>query len=192
MNLKSAHVEYIMSTKQEDFNRLYQLLASLSNKQQSLSEHGLISMISLNDIVSPSATSDSMPLPAPIQDILDGKKEAVEKPTYHCEACLKTYLVRATFEAHIESSLACKQWKELPPDQKKVKPRKALHELLCDWLEEAIGYPESTQCKFCKSTFASRGNHHKHYQMAVACNRLAYLEFQRIISSLNKPEDQLV
>ena len=129
-----------MDPKQEEFNRLYQLLSNLSAKQQVCSTNGIVPMISLNDIISPSANPTTPPclpassysIPSSVQDILDGKNEVVkdtskdvtDRPFYQCVACLKTYAVQSSFDMHVETSIACKRWKELPPDQQTNKPHK--------------------------------------------------------------------
>jgi hypothetical protein len=218
------------SSKQDEYNRLYQLLSSLSTKNQSLLSHGVVPMISLDALLSSTVPTDPIiaqeqplvqplvpplapplvqplvqplvpplapplvqplvpPLAPPlVQPSISPKKEIpdlIRKDSYECNACLKQFTVKETYEIHVATSLSCKKWNELSPSEKENNPPKAIHEMADDWLDLAIGVPDRIQCKFCKMTFVNRGNHHKHYKVAAACNRLAFLEFKKVIANLN-------
>jgi hypothetical protein len=203
------------SSKQDEYNKLYQLLSSLSTKNQSLLSHGVVPMISLDALLSstdpiiapvvplikPLEQSLAQPLEQPlvkpleqslvkplVKPSISPKKEIpdlIRKDSYECNACLKQFTVKDTYEIHVATSLSCKKWNELSPSEKENNPPKAIHEMADDWLDLAIGVPDRIQCKFCKMTFVNRGNHHKHYKVAAACNRLAFLEFKKVIANLN-------
>jgi hypothetical protein len=111
--------------------------------------------------------------------------EKKKKITYQCEACLKSFAARDTYDSHVTQSIACRQWKALSKEEKQHPIDRPINELINDLLQQAIGTSEPFQCRYCNMTFVSRGNHHKHLQVAVACNRLAYLTFMRTIADLN-------
>ncbi len=53
-------------------------------------------------------------------------------------------------------------------------------------LQKAIsGDSEKPYCKHCECEFANTGNLHKHYKNAVACNKLAHAEFQKLFVSIS-------
>jgi hypothetical protein len=111
--------------------------------------------------------------------------EKKKKITYQCEACLKSFAARDTYDSHVTQSIACQQWKALSKEEKQHPIDRPINELINELLQQAIGTSEPFQCRYCNMTFVSRGNHHKHLQVAVACNRLAYLTFMRTIGNLN-------
>ena len=111
--------------------------------------------------------------------------EKKKKITYQCEACLKSFAARDTYDSHVSQSIACQQWKSLSKEEKQHPIDQPINELVHDLLQQAIGTSDPFQCRYCNMTFVSRGNHNKHLQVAVACNRLAYLTFMRTIANLN-------
>jgi hypothetical protein len=130
--------------------------------------------------------SDSYPYPeftiiSTYQELHEKKK----KITYQCEACLKSFAARDTYDSHVTQSIACRQWKALSKEEKQHPIDRPINELINELLQQAIGTSDPFQCRYCNMTFVSRGNHHKHLQVAVACNRLAYLTFMRTIANLN-------
>jgi len=111
--------------------------------------------------------------------------EKKKKITYQCEACLKSFAAKDTYDSHVTQSVACQQWKALSNEEKQHPINRPINELINELLQQAIGTSDPFQCRYCNMTFVSRGNHHKHLQVAVACNRLAYLTFMRTIANLN-------
>ena len=257
INLKSSIVYHSMDpSKQEEYNKLYQLLSSLSTKSKtdepdapppfkqpviSLQNCTSVSRLppeflprrsvpevipekkeempveplppsalppsalppsalppSAQEILPPSALPPIKPLilPAftyPEFTIISTYQELHEKKkkiTYQCEACLKSFAARNTYDSHVTQSIACQQWKALSKEEKQVPVEKPVYELVNEWLQQAMGTVEPFQCRYCHLTFVSRGNHHKHLQVAVVCNRLAYLTFMRTIENLNIPRKE--
>jgi hypothetical protein len=97
-----------------------------------------------------------------------------------CEACCKTFCNSSSFIRHKRLSEACKKWYALPEEQQPPLATMPIHEMVNELLERAITGVNPLTCKFCSTTFYNRGNHHKHYQSAQTCNRMAYAEFKRI------------
>jgi hypothetical protein len=136
----------------------------------------------------------SNPYPYPEFTIVSTYQELHEKKkiTYQCEACLKSFAARDTYDSHVTQSVACRQWKALSKEEKQHPIDRPINELINELLQQAIGTSDPFQCRYCNMTFVSRGNHHKHLQVAIACNRLAYLTFMRTITNLNtQNKDQL-
>ena len=104
------------------------------------------------------------------------------KNDLQCEACCKTFCTSSTFLRHKRTSEACKAWYALPEEQQPPIVTTPIHEMVNIWLERAITGEQPLTCKFCSTTFYNRGNHHKHYQSAQTCNRMAYAEFKRIVA----------
>ena len=238
-------------SKQEEYDRLYRLLTSLSTKSTtaapikqpviSLQHCTMVSRLPPEFLprprtvepvevplstdeeisvapLSPSALSitplpPSIPSPELAQETLPSTKgeilanpypeftivstyqelhEKKKKITYQCEACLKSFAARDTYDSHVTQSIACQQWKALSNEEKQHPIDRPINELINELLQQAIGTSDPFQCRYCNMTFVSRGNHHKHLQVAVACNRLAYLTFMRTIANLNtQHKDQL-
>jgi hypothetical protein len=222
-------------SKQEEYDRLYRLLSSLSTKSISdaappvkqpvisLQHCTTVSRLppeflprrSAPEVISeeiPAAPlselhQDDTPLPTsalpdtpPVKQlilpaftypeftILSTYQELHEKKkkiTYQCEACLKSFAARDTYDSHTNQSIACQQWKALSKEEKQHPIDRPVYELINELLQQAIGTSDPFQCRYCNMTFVSRGNHHKHLQVAIACNRLAHLTFMRTIANLN-------
>ena len=102
------------------------------------------------------------------------------KNLLQCEACCKSFCNSSSFIRHKRISKACKIWYALPEDQQPPLLNVPIHEMVNELLERAITGDKPFTCKFCSITFYNRGNHHKHYQSAQTCNRMAYAEFKRI------------
>ena len=224
-------------SKQEEYDRLYRLLTSLSTKSVpdapikqpviSLQHCTTVSRLPPEFLPKPRAlepvnvplsthediSADPMPLPAapfptpslpaaplppltltdspftyPEFTILSTYQELHEKKkkiTYQCESCLKSFAAKDTYVTHVSQSIACQQWKALSKEEKQHPMDRPINELVHELLQQAIGTSDPFQCRYCNMTFVSRGNHNKHLQVAVACNRLAYRTFMRTITNLN-------
>jgi len=217
-------------SKQEEYDRLYQLLSSLSTKSTteaplkqpviSLQHCTTVSRLPPEFLPRPRTlepveeTPPFLALQEPAQDALampsamtlsacthpeftiistyQELHEKKKKITYQCEACLKSFAAKDTYTTHVSQSVACQQWKALTKEEKQHPIDRPINELVHELLQQAIGTSDPFQCRYCNMTFVSRGNHNKHLQVAVACNRLAYLTFMRTIANLNPPhKDQL-
>jgi hypothetical protein len=116
-------------------------------------------------------------------------KMFASKDVIRCNSCLKTFTVIGSLRRHYERSEACLGLKKLSklnnfiPETTAAIP-KPIHLFIDDILEKAIRNNDKLECKYCKLTFSSRGNHHKHYAFAVSCNKLAFLEFKRLINEI--------
>ena len=238
INLKSSIVYYNMDpSKQEEYDRLYHLLSSLSTKSTteaplkqpviSLQNCTSVSRLppeflpkprTLEPLKLPLSTYDEIPtdpLPPSVPSVLpelaketspsvkpltlsaftypeftilstyQELHEKKKKIAYQCEACLKSFAAKDTYDSHVTQSIACKQWKALSKEEKQHPIDRPINELIHELLQQAIGTSEPFQCRYCNMTFVSRGNHNKHLQVAVACNRLASLTFMQSIKDLN-------
>lgn len=105
------------------------------------------------------------------------KKKANE---LQCEACCKTFCNQSSIIRHKRLSEACKKWYSLPEEEQAPVVETPIHEWVDELLERAITGDKPLTCKFCSTSFYNRGNHHKHFQSALACNRMAHAEFKRI------------
>jgi hypothetical protein len=109
-----------------------------------------------------------------------------EDPAITCEACHKVFSSTLNRCRHMITSDACKKWLALPETDKNRPLMPPIHELVDTWLHDAISRPSDNLCQFCTTIFSNKGNLHKHYQTSTVCNRLAYLSFMKLMSSLNK------
>ena len=63
-----------------------------------------------------------------------------------------------------------------------LKLTKGIHLIVNDLLEKAITN-NKLECKFCKYTFSTTGNLHKHFNTSTLCNSMAYDEFKIIVNN---------
>jgi hypothetical protein len=103
------------------------------------------------------------------------------KEILQCKACCKTFSTKGCFTRHQQTSSICQSWLSLPAEQQHPVVEIPIHVKVNEYLEQAIT-GEPLQCRFCLVTFLNRGNHHKHYQTSLPCNRMAYVEFKRIVT----------
>ena len=103
------------------------------------------------------------------------------KEILQCKACCKTFSTKGCFTRHQQTSSICQSWLSLPAEQQYPVVEIPIHVKVNEYLEQAIT-GEPLQCRFCLARFLNRGNHHKHYQTSLPCNRMAYVEFKRLVA----------
>jgi len=116
-------------------------------------------------------------------EVIKPKIEEKSQDEFKCEACMKTFSTKSSLKRHIERFKVCKDWVK-NPNQIDTQLTSGLHNIIDDILTEAIGDNNKLECKFCKTTFITKGNHHKHYNTSTVCNRLAFIDFKKLINSL--------
>jgi hypothetical protein len=109
------------------------------------------------------------------------KLEPKMKEILQCKACCKTFSTKGCFTRHQQTSSICQSWLSLPAEQQYPVVEIPIHMKVNEYLEQAIT-GEPLQCRFCLARFLNRGNHHKHYQTSLPCNRMAYVEFKRVVA----------
>ena len=110
-------------------------------------------------------------------------KKELPPEEHKCAACTKTFATKSSLKRHLERYTVCKNWIELP-QKTETKLTTGLHHIIDDMLEKSIGENGEPECKFCKTKFITKGNHHKHFNTSTVCNRLAFLEFKQLINNL--------
>jgi uncharacterized CHY-type Zn-finger protein len=115
------------------------------------------------------------PPPPPTQPKLE--------PEIKCAACVKTFATDSSLKRHHKRNPVCLNWITRSDKTETKHLIRGIHLLVNDILEKAISINE-LQCKFCKSTFTNTGNHHKHFNTATVCNRLAFQEFKKLFNNL--------
>jgi hypothetical protein len=109
-------------------------------------------------------------------------KELGRKRIIKCKGCEKSFNTRFQLDKHINSSKPCETVIKLLKDDvilNRIKrlPNIELNRYVENLVETIITGNSPQRCKYCNIQFSSTGNHHKHYTSAIACNRLAYLDF---------------
>jgi len=99
-----------------------------------------------------------------------------------CTACHKIFSTKGSLIRHRQTTTVCQKWLALPEDQQLPMIDKPIHMISDDYLKQATTGDKPFQCRFCSITFTNRGNHNKHYQSALICNRMAYIEYKRLVS----------
>lgn len=112
-------------------------------------------------------------------------EEVIKIDKQICKACDRIYQSQSCLDAHLDFSEVCRKWYTLLSNHvDQIELSSPIHLLVDNWLSSVITGDKPHKCKYCNSTFVSRGNHHKHYYTANACNRLAYYEFKKLIQSI--------
>lgn len=170
-----------------EFDKLYAQLSSLSRRKEE-------PVVQVEPSVEPSVapnefeevyaqimriiTMKSQMQPVPVKPV---KLVPKVKEMLQCKACCKTFSTKGCFTRHQQTSSICQSWLSLPVEQQYPVVETPIHVKVNEYLEQAIT-GEPLQCRFCLATFLNRGNHHKHYQTSLPCNRMAYAEFKRIVA----------
>jgi len=134
--------------------------------------------INLEEVFGTKAKGESIQLSKPF--ILTQEEPPEE---FRCEACMKTFATKSSLTRHHNRFTVCKDWISLPQKPESTKLTKGIHLIVDEILDRAIGDKE-LECKFCKTTFINKGNHHKHYNYSTVCNRMAYQEFKKLFNEL--------
>lgn len=109
--------------------------------------------------------------------------EIKDSEVFKCGACMKMFSTKGSLKRHQDRFTVCKEWIELPQKIEINKLTKGIHLIIDELLEKSISDGD-LECKFCKAKFTTKGNHHKHFNSATVCNRMAYQEFKRLFENL--------
>lgn len=110
-------------------------------------------------------------------------KELKKPIEIKCDACLKIFTCNSSLKRHHLKNNACSTWLDLPEKCNNI-PKKGLHLILDDLLKKSTSVDGKLECKYCHSTFTNTGNHHKHFNVSIVCNRLAHHAFKEYCNSL--------
>uniref|UniRef100_A0A6C0DF53 C2H2-type domain-containing protein n=1 Tax=viral metagenome TaxID=1070528 RepID=A0A6C0DF53_9ZZZZ len=125
------------------------------------------------------------PIIGDIDDLMDNPMDAKKRAkAFECSGCFKRYRTKADLETHYGMTEMCKRWMALPNHEEYGTPALPIHMFLDKLLTQSITGDKPLQCRFCKTTFVNRGNHHKHFYNAYVCNRLAFAECKQLLQTL--------
>jgi len=185
-----------VDTKSDEFKRLYERLAKMSSKtlkkKQPFKDQEEVApveepLVEVTQEVSQEALKEaSQEALKEEEPVFLGPFTTIPSPNtqYECEACHAVFSVKRKFLAHKDRHHECRTWLALPSESKYESVTTAIHAFLDECLKKALTGKQPLQCKFCGLTFVSRSNHHKHYHSSLPCNRMAYLEFKKLICEL--------
>ena len=210
--MPSAPTIKIIPTQEEkekekaEFDKLYAQLAALSSRKEIVVPASIAPPVSSTPIVAPASLISASPAPIYQEPsefneiyaqivrmiavksqlephvLLSSKPKKKPVNTLQCEACCKTFCNSSSIIRHKRLSEACRKWYALPEEKQVPVVDTPIHEWVSELLERAITGDKPLTCKFCSISFYNRGNHHKHFQSALACNRMAHAEFKRIVA----------
>jgi len=120
----------------------------------------------------------------PIQSDLDKEPPILEKEGMQCKSCLLSVPSEGALIVHYDRSPLCRKWAFLPDEMQEPVPVKTVYQVAMEYVRQSITADKELTCKFCKNSFMSLEQHHAHYQTTVICNRMAHLEFKRILKSI--------
>jgi len=102
---------------------------------------------------------------------------------FQCKICLKSFALESRYVEHFEKSDVCKRMVMSANQEKFPILNRPIHMLVHDWLDRVITGEKELQCRYCGVSFINKGNHHKHFYTAFACNLAAYHEFKKLVAS---------
>lgn len=104
-----------------------------------------------------------------------------KKGVFQCKICLKSFPLESRYVEHFEKSEVCKKMIISANQEKFPILNRPIHMLVHDWLDKVITGEKDLECRYCHGTFINKGNHHKHFYTAFACNLAAYHEFKKLV-----------
>jgi len=120
----------------------------------------------------------------PTHSDLDKEPPILEKEGMQCKSCLLSVPSEGALIVHYDRSPLCRKWAFLPDEMQEPVPVKTVYQVAMEYVRQSITADKELTCKFCKNSFTSLEQHHAHYQTTVICNRMAHLEFKRILKSI--------
>ena len=198
-------------SKTDEFNTLYNLLANLSAKKvkpitaPNAAPNAAANAIPIeiqNTIENPIENTDTVDNEVidnivpfikqkrtytrrkPTHSDLDKEPPILEKEGMQCKSCLLSVPSEGALIVHYDKSPLCRKWAFLPDEMQEPVPVKTVYQLAMEYVRQSITADKELTCKFCKNSFTSLEQHHTHYQTTVICNRMAHLEFKRILKNM--------
>jgi hypothetical protein len=110
------------------------------------------------------------------------KKLKPKKEVFKCTACGKVVTAKSSLVRHHLRFPVCKKWIE----ENKVHSQidKGVHLLIVDIFEKVSSKDNNLECKFCNTSFVSRSNLNKHFNVSSVCNQLCFQEFKKAINEI--------
>jgi hypothetical protein len=198
-------------SKTDEFNALYNLLANLSAKKvkpitaantAATTATNALPIEIQNTIENPIENTDTVDNEVidnivpfikqkrtytrrkPTHSDLDKEPPILEKEGMQCKSCLLSVPSEGALIVHYDKSPLCRKWAFLPDEMQEPVPVKTVYQLAMEYVRQSITADKELTCKFCKNSFMSLEQHHAHYQTTVICNRMAHLEFKRILKNM--------
>jgi hypothetical protein len=112
-------------------------------------------------------------------------KEPKEPVEIKCKACKKTFTAESSLRRHYKRYPVCLDFMALPESvANNTKMDRGLHYILDELLSKSVCLNGEKECRWCKTTFTTIGNLHKHLNNSKVCNKMAIQEFKKLFLSL--------
>jgi hypothetical protein len=111
-------------------------------------------------------------------------KEPKEPVEIKCKACKKTFTAESSLRRHYKRFQVCLDFMALPESAVNNKIDRGLHYILDELLSKSVSLNGEKECRWCKTTFTTIGNLHKHLNTSKVCNKMAIQEFKKLFLSL--------
>jgi altronate dehydratase len=116
-----------------------------------------------------------------VKEVEEEKEEVKPVQEFKCGTCMKNFATKSSLTRHHIRFPVCKEWIKLSYTNT-PELTNGVHLVIDDILDMAICNDGRRECKFCKTKFITKGNHHKHYNTAIACNKMAFQAFKKLIN----------
>jgi len=130
----------------------------------------------LQPIVHPIEMPKSMKVPLP--------KTPLHSNSIICKSCLTSFSKNTDYLLHLNTSDICMKILIEPVHyQPRHELTRPLHIIMYEWLSSALtDGKDLLTCRHCHMTFKSIGNINKHLYTSLTCNRMAYIQFKKMVS----------
>lgn len=119
-----------------------------------------------------------------LHQMVDRPRTSIRANGITCKCCLASFEQNTDYLLHLNTSDICMKVLIQPlhcqPRHELIKP---LHMIMHDWLSSALtNGKDQLTCRHCDVSFKTIGNMNKHLYTSLPCNRMAYIEFKKIVS----------
>jgi hypothetical protein len=111
-------------------------------------------------------------------------KDPKEPVEIKCKACKKTFTAESSLRRHYRRYPVCLDFMALPESVNNVKIDRGLHYILDELLSKSVSLNGAKECRWCKTTFTTIGNLHKHLNNSKVCNKMSIQEFKKLFLGL--------
>ena len=78
----------------------------------------------------------------------------------------------------------CVTWSKRQDRDVNFDPPKGIHLFVDDLVDKVLTAEDPCVCKYCDSRQTTPGNLRRHFNTAKICNRMAFIEFRKLVNSI--------
>lgn len=117
-------------------------------------------------------------------EVLEPPQTVIPEPEAICDSCGKLFMKKWYYTKHLKNNPVCVEWQQHPNKDEGLRLDDGLHMVVNKLIIKSLSNDNNQSCRWCKSSFTSVGNLHKHFTHANVCNRMSFYEFKRLINDI--------